>query len=107
MAIVATRDLVLSRFRAALDEIYGDQIERVLLFGSRARGDAGADSDYDVAVFLKNLPDRWKELHRLGDIRVDFLDDTGAFFDAKPFSIAEYGDRTPLMHEIRRDGLDL
>jgi len=30
-------DPVLMRFRAALDEIYGPRIERVVLFGSRAR----------------------------------------------------------------------
>jgi hypothetical protein len=33
-------DPVLNRLRAALDEMYGDRIERVVLFGSRARGDA-------------------------------------------------------------------
>jgi hypothetical protein len=43
-------DPVLKRFRAALDTLYGDRIERVVLFGSRARGDAR--EDYDVAVFL-------------------------------------------------------
>jgi len=107
MAVDSTRDPVLTRFRAALDDIYGDQIERVLLFGSRARGDAQAESDYDVAVFLKELPDRWKELRRLADLRVDFIDTAGAFFDAKPFSISAYAERTPLMHEIRRDGVDL
>src|SRR3712207_7722889 len=36
-------------------EIYGDRLERVVLFGSRARGDAGEASDYDIAVFLKDL----------------------------------------------------
>lgn len=100
-------DPILARFRAALDEMYGDRIDRVLLFGSRARGEAGPDSDYDVAVFLKSVPDRWKELHRLADLRVRFLDDTGAFFDAKPYPTTAYRDTTPLMHEIRRDGLDL
>ncbi|HXO92171.1 MAG TPA: nucleotidyltransferase domain-containing protein [Stellaceae bacterium] len=34
------------RFRAALDDIYGPRIERVVLFGSHARGDARPDSDY-------------------------------------------------------------
>jgi len=49
-------DPVLQRFKGALEHIYGDQIDRVILFGSRARGDAMADSDYDVAVFLKSAP---------------------------------------------------
>jgi predicted nucleotidyltransferase len=106
MTTQPTDDPILKRFKAALDEIYGDQIERVVLFGSRARGDARDDSDYDVAVFLKSLPDHRKEIRRLADLRVDFLDDTGAFFDTKPYPMSSYGDRTPLMHEIRRDGLD-
>src|SRR5918911_5495660 len=100
-------DPILKRFRVALDELYGDRLERVVLFGSRARGEAGPDSDYDVAVFLSTLPDRWAELDRLADLRVRFLDETGAFFDAKPYPVTAYENRTPLMHEIRREGLEL
>lgn len=101
------RDPVLRRFRAALDRLYGDQIERVVLFGSRARGEMGPDSDYDIAVFLKYLPDHRAERRRLADLRVEFLDDTGKFFETMPFPGTAYRDRTPLMHEIRRDGLDI
>src|SRR6516165_498753 len=100
-------DPVLERFRLALGEIYGNRLERVVLFGSRARGDARPDSDYDVAVFLKSLPDRWAELDRLAKLRVDFLDETGAFFDAKPYPATAYQERSPLMHEIRLEGRDL
>ncbi|MBF0464146.1 MAG: nucleotidyltransferase domain-containing protein [Nitrospirae bacterium] len=100
-------DPVLARFRAALDEIYGDRIDRVVLFGSRARGDGREDSDYDIAVFLKSLSDRWAELDKLAVLRVSFIDDTGAFFDAWPYSATDYQKRSPLMHEIREDGLDL
>jgi predicted nucleotidyltransferase len=107
MEMIAQYDPILTRFRAALDEHYGDRLARVVLYGSRARGDARPDSDYDVAVFLKSLPDRWLELHRLADLRVQFLDDTGAFFDPKPYPTTAWRDATPLMHEIRRDGLDL
>ena len=103
----APDDPVLQRFRAAVAETYGPRVARVVLFGSRARGEARPDSDYDVAVFLTSLPDRWAELDRLADLRVRFIDDTGAFFDAKPYSAAAYQDQTPVMHEIRRDGLDL
>jgi predicted nucleotidyltransferase len=100
-------DSALIRFRQALDRMYGDRLERVLLFGSRARGDAHADSDYDVAVFLKSLPDRWRELDRLARLRVEIIDETGAFFDVIPYPAGALPERTPLMHEIRRDGIDL
>jgi uncharacterized protein len=100
-------DPILRRFRAALTDIYGNQIDRVVLFGSRARGDARPDSDYDVAVFLRELPDRWREMDRLADIGSEILDDEGKFVHAMPYLAGAFGDRTPLMHEIRKDGLDL
>jgi len=98
---------ILKRFRAALDEIYGERLERVVLFGSRARSDAHEDSDYDVAVFLKDLTDRWPELDRLADLGTDFLEETGEFIHAMAYRAGSYEDRTPLMHEIRADGIDL
>jgi predicted nucleotidyltransferase len=107
MLALPTDDPVLRRYKAALEDLYGDQIDRVILFGSRARGDAQAASDYDVAIFLKSMPDRWAELNRLADLRVDFLIDTDAFFDAKPYAATAYHERTPLMREIRRDGVEL
>jgi predicted nucleotidyltransferase len=107
MATTVINDPVLARFRKALGEIYGSRLEHVVLFGSRARGDARADSDYDVAVFLKTLPDKWEELDRLAQLRVEMIDTTGAFFDAKPYAASAYAERSPLMNEIRLDGLDL
>jgi predicted nucleotidyltransferase len=107
MTTQAPNDPILKRFRAEIDGMYGNQLERVVLFGSRARGDAQVDSDYDVAVFLKLLPDRWAELDRLAKLRVDLLDETGAFFDVKPYLASSYWERSPLMHEIREEGRDL
>ena len=107
MSTRAATDPVLTRFHEALAELYESRLDRVVLFGSRARGDARADSDYDVAVFLTDIPDVWEERHRLADLRVDFLDSTGAFFDARPYPSAAYDARTPLMHDIREDGLDV
>ena len=98
---------VLTRFRAALADMYGDQIERVVLFGSRARGDARPESDYDVAVFLRHFHDRWSEMDRLIPVVTDILYEDGAFIHAMPYREGAYRDRTPLMHAIRREGLDL
>ena len=68
-----------------LEELYGENLERVVLFGSRARGDARPDSDYDVAVFLGTLPNWIAEADRLSALRVDFFDAFGVFIEAIPF----------------------
>jgi len=98
---------VLARFRTALAAAYGSSLERVVLYGSRARGEARPDSDYDVAVFLRGMADRAAEMNRLTDISTDILYDSGEFIHAMPFPAVAYNDRTPLMHEIRADGVDL
>lgn len=100
-------DPVLVRFRAALDALYGARIERVVLYGSRARGDARADSDYDVAVFLNDLIDRWGEVDRIIPVVTDIIEDTGAVIHARPYRAGSHREPTPLMHELRREGIDL
>ena len=107
LGMSASHDPVLRRFRAALDEIYGERLERVVLFGSRARGDARDDSDYDIAVFIKDLTDRWPEIDRIIPVITDIIDDTGSVIHALPYPAGYYQNRTSLMREIRREGVDL
>jgi predicted nucleotidyltransferase len=47
-------------------------VERVLLYGSRARGDYGPDSDADVAVILRHGADDWKLLWMLTHLHTTF-----------------------------------
>jgi predicted nucleotidyltransferase len=105
--MLPAQDPILVRFRAALETLYGDRLERVVLFGSRARGDAQRDSDYDIAVFLADLDDRWREIRRLAALETEILAETGAFIHSMPYAAGSYRRRTALMHEIRRDAIDL
>ena len=100
-------DPILKRFRAALDAMYGGRLERVVLFGSRARGDAGRESDYDVAVFLRDMDDRFAEMNRLADLGTVILNDTGELVHAMPYRAGAYRERTPLMLALRSEGVDL
>lgn len=102
-----TSDSTLQKFRAELEKLYGERLERVVLYGSRARGDAQPDSDYDVAIFLKNLNSRWDEIDKIIDVTHSILVDTGALIHAMPFKAGAYADRTPLMHELRHEGKDV
>ena len=83
------QDLVLTRFRAAVAEAYGDRLERVVLFGSRARGDHRPDSDYDIAVFIHKPGGLWDELGTLSEITTAILIDTGAVISAKLAHISQ------------------
>lgn len=53
---------------ADLRELYGDRLERVILFGSQARGDAGPESDIDLLVVLEDTASPWEEWRRIGEI---------------------------------------
>jgi Xaa-Pro aminopeptidase len=100
-------DPVLKRFRAALDKLYGDRLERVVLFGSRARGDGHEDSDYHVALFIRDCGSYWEEAKKLTEIETEILCDTGAEISAKPFPVAAYEEQTGFMYGLREDGIDL
>jgi predicted nucleotidyltransferase len=107
MPTPAARDPVLARVRAAFADLYVERLDRVVLFGSRARGDARDDSDYDIAVFLRDLDDRAHDMDALAYVSTDVLYDLGAVVHAMPYRADAYNDGSPLMWEIRHDGIDL
>lgn len=95
------------RFRAAVMQIYGERAERIVLFGSRARGHATPESDYDIAVFISDAGRFIDETARLAAVSTDILFDMGAVISATPFPSGADRERTGFMHELRKDGLDL
>lgn len=98
---------ILDRFRAGLEDLYGDRLERVVLYGSRARGDANPDSDYDIAVFIRDHGSILDEGMRVAGLTVDILLETGAYIEAVTLPAGAYRERTGFMREVRNDGRDL
>ena len=98
-------DPKLARIAAALRETFGPRLVSALLFGSRARGDHRADSDYDVAVFLKGFK---RECDRdiLDKVR-DGLGEHAGTLQFWPNGADGLAERTTLMFNIRNDGIPL
>jgi predicted nucleotidyltransferase len=56
---------ILAELKRGLQEIYGDRLRAVVLFGSQARGEATEDSDVDVAVVLDDFENAIDEVDRM------------------------------------------
>jgi predicted nucleotidyltransferase len=59
----------LSKFSRALPEKFGDLVQAVILFGSKARGDGTAESDLDVLVVVDT--DDWRIHKQICYLAVD------------------------------------
>ncbi len=59
---------LLGTLRAALDELYGNDLVAIRLFGSYARGQATPDSDVDVLLVLREIDDYGTEVRRISDL---------------------------------------
>ncbi len=55
---------ILQELRSYLQNIYGDHLNDLILFGSQARGEAEPDSDIDLLIILKGEVDPWTENQR-------------------------------------------
>jgi predicted nucleotidyltransferase len=88
---------------------FDDQVESILLFGSRARGEAEADSDMDVVVVISNAdPGTRKAIRHLA---VEVWLKYGIYISTRVWSYAHYRKleelQTTLYRNIRRDGINL
>jgi predicted nucleotidyltransferase len=99
------KDPILAEVKKRLQTLYGARLKRVVLFGSRARGDHKQDSDYDVAVYLTGYDYTMPEVLRLADASWDVQAELGAIVSLKPFPDGSEERDTLLSREIHRDGI--
>jgi len=62
---------ILAELRARLENIYGDRLRGLYLYGSYARGDARVGSDLDVLVVLDQVHSYWEEIKRTSYVRAE------------------------------------
>ena len=74
-------------------------VEKIYLFGSRARGDGTEESDYDFCVYL----DDTFSLFKLSGLRIDLVTALGCEVDIVDFTALKVGDT--FIDEIKRDGV--
>ncbi|MBM4272756.1 MAG: nucleotidyltransferase domain-containing protein [Deltaproteobacteria bacterium] len=66
---------IFADLKSRLQEIAGDRLIKVVLYGSRSRGDYSEESDTDIAIIVRGLTREMKEqlLNRVADVEFDYL----------------------------------
>lgn len=82
------------------------RVAKVVLYGSRARGDARRNSDWDLAVFVRGRPTS-RDLSILSHIAFDLMMETGAFIQAFPFSVRHEQRQGTFYRNVRKDGIPI
>ncbi len=105
----APLDTVLAEFRARIEALYGPRLDRLILFGSQARGDADAESDIDVMVVLKQpIADLGLEREARLDVICDLSLKYDAvimpvFTDSATYVSSDFG----IYQNVRREGVPI
>ena len=101
------RDIeLLTEFKRRTEHALPGRISRMVLFGSRARGNANPDSDWDVAVFVNGNVSSWDTL-RLADAAYDLIIDIGQFLQPVALPDGEAMQSDPLLERIKAEGIVL
>lgn len=88
--------------------IYGRDLEKIILYGSVARGTAMPDSDIDIALIVKKETDRQHEhlLDAITDMNLDY-DVVLSVIPINSMRFAQWEDVLPFYVHVNQDGITL
>ena len=104
-----TLSAALERLVKGVIDIYGELVERVVLYGSTARGSASAESDVDIALLLRAAPTREMN-ERMLELTVDLELACGKVLSVVKIDYPRYMEWQyvlPFYRNIEREGVVL
>lgn len=98
----------IAQTRLGLEKIYGEQLEKMIIFGSQARGDAKPDSDIDILIVLKNQFNYSQERNRISVLIADICLEYTVVISCIFATIQKYQEyESGLFRNIRREGVTI
>lgn len=92
-----------------LIERFPDEVQQVILFGSKARGDFNADSDTDVLVLVKN--ETWDLRNSIWTLAARIELDYDVLFNAQVIGVDRWNqmslERFSLCRNVEKEGVTL
>lgn len=99
---------ILNELKSELEKIYKDNLKRLFLYGSHARGEADPDSDIDVLVVLDHYNNVWEEIQRTSPMLSELCLKYKVVISIVPIREIKYNKQnTPLILNVKREGIAL
>jgi predicted nucleotidyltransferase len=97
---------VLTQVRDNLKQLYGEQLDKLILFGSQARRTAQPDSDIDILIVLKDIFNYSQENEKISHIIADLCLEYNVLISCA-FATREQlqNDNSGFFRNVRQDGL--
>jgi predicted nucleotidyltransferase len=97
---------ILKKLKKELLRIYGESVESIILYGSRARGDARDDSDIDILIVL-NKDFNYSEILRLSSQLISSFSLENDVVISRAFVTKTQYDKlqSPFLMNVRREGV--
>ncbi len=101
--------IVTTDFKKSIENLYGQLLYKLILFGSFARGDFNEYSDIDILMVIENENLRpFQEIDKITPIVNDYLNKYQLLFSIVPVSRFNYEKYDfPLYKNIRLEGIEI
>ena len=105
MRLSPLESTTLAAFRKRLGSRFGERLARIVLFGSRARGECSSESDLDVLVLVTDLTPN--ERREVIDAAYDLELSSGLAVEPVVRDVETWRVDSGLGREVERDGVTL
>lgn len=97
---------IVGELRQGLESLYSGRLERVVLYGSQARGDAEEGSDIDILVVLRGSVSPCDEIARTSELVAELSLKHDVLIVPTFISESRYKrGQSPLLLNVRREGV--
>lgn len=101
------KELILKKFESEIKAHLGSRFKKIILFGSKARGDDSPESDYDCLAVVDEVTPEVREA--IDELAGELLFEHNAVFSIFPVAEKVFQNRRfdPFLNSIRKEGIVL